>query len=78
MYDISKKSCAQGLHFFCTPKSFEQFMGMCYDPKTENGCFACKRVISSHRIMCSASIESSYQMKASFFVLTATSFEQYI
>ena len=27
MYNTSKESCAQGLHFFSTPKSFEQFMG---------------------------------------------------
>ena len=28
MYDTSNESCAQGLYFFFTPKSFEQFIGM--------------------------------------------------
>ena len=27
MYDTSNESCAQGLYFFSTPKSFELFMG---------------------------------------------------
>ena len=67
MYDTSNESCAQGLYFFFLHlRALSNLWGR-YDPKTENAdVFAHNLSISSHRIMCNASIESFIQVFISF------------
>ena len=61
MYDTSNESCAQGLYFFFLHRRAQNNLWGRYDPKIEKSrLFASNWVISSHRIMCNASIESSH------------------
>ena len=62
MYYTSKKICVQGLDFFFLYlRALSNLWGR-YDPKTEKAdVFAHNGVISSHRIMGNASIESFIQ-----------------
>ena len=61
MHDTSSESCAQGLYFFYINLKVSSNLWGRYDIKPEKSrLFPCNRVISSCRIMCNASIESSH------------------
>ena len=70
MCDTSTKSCDQGLYFvYLHLRPLSKLWGR-YDPKTgKSSLFACNCVISSHRIMCNASIERSHRGFHFFFLL---------
>ena len=59
--NASVQSSHQGIHFFSTPKTFEQFMGTLWSKTLKKtDVFPCSGVISSHRIMCKAYIGNSH------------------
>ena len=78
MYNTSKESSVQGLHFiFLHLRALSNLWGR-YDPKTEKtDVFACNCVISSHRIKCNSCIESFYE-GLHFLLPTLMSYEQYM
>ena len=63
------KAVDKASFLFLTPKSFELFMGTLWPKNWKKAhVFACNCVISSHRIKCNTSFDSSYEGLHFFFL----------